>query len=302
MMILMNLVLLCALGLASINAGADTPTLTEAPDVEMPRVVMAKVGDRDITVESFMHFLTKHPGRVQEATTTAGKARVLREAIASVLLRMAAEGAGLIGAEPTAAELEEAYRTLEQKHFPQPDSPSEADLRAFYEAHRETFGIPPVVRVSQIQLRVPKGASETERAAVKARAEEALARLRAGEEFAALAAELTENPLAKPHSGDLGYVARHQLQWLDRAVAGLEIGEHTGVLPSPVGYDIIQLTDAREAVITPFEEARDLVSEQLRAQRQAEARQAYIESLAKEYGVSIELDELKPEFAEGIFD
>jgi parvulin-like peptidyl-prolyl isomerase len=262
---------------------------------------MAKVGDHELTVEEFMRYVANNPGRVKEATTTAGKAVLLRDAIANLLLLQAAQEQGLVGDSPSAAEAEAAYHRLAEQKFPAPPVPDEKALRRYYADHLQDFGIPAVVRVSQIQIRVPKDATDEERAAARARAEVALARIEKGEPFADVAAELTENPVLKSHRGDAGYLTRQGSDWLEAAVDGLSVGEHTAILNSPVGFDILKLTDEKDAVITPFDEARDEVVKQVQAEGQARAKARYLSQLAEKAGVTVELEELKDAYPEGLF-
>ncbi|QIK38610.1 peptidylprolyl isomerase [Caldichromatium japonicum] len=281
------------------------PSATSSPATpqQMPRVVMARINDREITVEEFMQFLAKNPTRVHEATTDAGKAQLLRELIEIHLLMQAMRDEGLIGsdAEPTNEELKKAFLKFSQKHFPPPPPPSEEAMRAYYEEHRSEFGIPAAVRLSQIQFRVKDPDSQEEKAAARKRAEEALARIKAGEPFAKVAAELTENTRYRETGGDVGFVKREGNAWLEQALRNLKVGEHTGVLESPVGYDILLLTDEREAVITPFEEVRNSIASQMQIEEQKKAKEKYVKNLARQAKIEIVLDELKDDYPHGVF-
>lgn len=75
---------------------ARAEAVAQAPEREVTPVVMARVGERDITVEQFMQFLTKNPGRVHEATTPEGKGQLLRTLVEAELMRQAMLDAGSI--------------------------------------------------------------------------------------------------------------------------------------------------------------------------------------------------------------
>jgi len=110
------------------------------------------------------------------------------------------------------------------------------NLFAYYQAHPERFGIPEMVRVSQIQFAVPeKRHGRPKKPDAKSRAEAAFKRLEAGEDFGTVAAQLTENKLARLPRGDLGFIGIDQSDWLHKATASLKQGERTGVLESPGG-------------------------------------------------------------------
>ena len=84
-------------------------------------------------------------------------------------------------------------------------------------------------------------------------------------------------------------------------MAGVNVGQHTGIVEYPTGYDILMVTEEREAIITPFPEARDKVAKRMQADGQNRLRAAYVKELAKKTKVEIVQDELKEAFAKGIF-
>lgn len=270
------------------------------PD-KMEPVIMARVGSATITVEQFMRFLTQNPQRVREATTVSGKAAMLREAIEGRLILAAMKQEGLLDEDESPQKQRAAFKKFSDAHFPLPPVPAEEALREHYEKHKEAYGIPAKVRLSQILIRVPDGAGEEGIAQARHRAEQALTRIESGEPFSVVAAEETENTVIGHRKGDVGFVERNRLPWLAEALAGLAVGQHTGVLRSPAGFDILMLTDVRDAVYTPFEQAREEVAKRMRKKGQEEARAKYIKHLASLVEISIELDELKDAYPNGIF-
>jgi parvulin-like peptidyl-prolyl isomerase len=299
-------------------AGSDTPAPTEpkpapAPAVsptpsgqasgqpapgapEVPEVVMARVGDRKITVAQFMKYITQDTRLVLKARTVPGKTELLREMILDRLMEEAMLRQGLLPKDhaPNDLDYRRAYQQLASRHFPKPDvTPAEEELYKYYQQHPEFFGIPAMVRISQIQFRMPNNADEAAKAAVKARAEDTLKRLRAGESFATLAEALTENPQGKVAQGDLGFLQPEKDPWLKKAVEGLAVGQFSGVLESPAGYEIILLQDQRDAMIAPYANVRDSVLQRMQQEAQARAREEYAWKLAKEVGVKVEMPELK---------
>ena len=280
---------------------AEEPAAQPGQPPKMEPVVMARVGSVTITVEDFMRFLTKNPGRVREATTVEGKAALLKTAIENRLLLGALRQEGVIDDNTKPQDMQRAFDKFASMHFPLPPVPDDKSLRAYYDANRDDFGIPAAVRLTQIQIRIPDSATEDEKAAARGRAEAALKRIQAGEAFGDVAAEVTERPETKPHKGDVGFVYHEGHEWLEKALAGLQVGQHTGVLESPAGYDILLLTETRDAVVTPFEQAREAVAKKMQEDGQAEARAAYIKKLANTVEISIELDSLKDAYPNGIF-
>ena len=188
----------------------------------------------------------------------------------------------------------QAYQQLSGRYFPKPTAiPPEAELYQYYQQHPDLFGIPAMVRVSQIQFRYPENADEKTKAAVKAKAEDALKRLQAGESFSVLAEQLTENPLGKVTKGDMGFMQPEKDAWLKKAVEGLSVGQFSKVLESAVGYEIILVQDKRDAMVAPYANVRDNIISRVQQDAQAKAREDYAWKLAKQIVVTVEMPELK---------
>lgn len=128
-------------------------------------------------------------------------------------------------------------------------------------------------RASVILAAVPAGASAEERAAVRAEAEATLNRARAGEDFAALAAEVSDDAQTKEKGGDLGpFYKGFQEPAIDQAVFAANEGDLLGPIETLRGYEVVKVTKGAGEKARPFEEVRDLVARGLYAGRAAEAQ------------------------------
>ncbi|MCB1826604.1 MAG: peptidylprolyl isomerase [Candidatus Competibacteraceae bacterium] len=294
---------------ATAGTGASPPSSKENEQITTPpaagnspakpvqeKVLMARVGDQKITADDFMKYISQDGQLVKMSTTNQGKAQVLREMILDRLIEEGMRREGFLPKDrsPTQPDYLRGYSLLAAKYFPEANqTPDEEKIHQYYMDHQEIFGIPAMVRIGQIQFRVPANASPKDIEAVKARADETLKRLRAGESFEILAGALTENPQGKVAGGDLGFLPVKQDPWLRKAIAGLTLGQYSEVLESPVGYEIIQLKDKRDALLTPYANARKAVLARMRLEANRQGREAYAWRLAKEVGVTVEIDELK---------
>jgi len=297
--ILTAIALWLAVGAAAAEETPATPSTGEPQ--EPNRVVMARVGSAEIAVSDFMRFVSLNPESVQDARDTEGKARILRLMITNVLLQNAMAAEGLLPDNPTQEDYATAYRALAEQHFPQPDAVEDQQLRAYFEDHREDFGIPASVRLSHMQFRFPEDADDAEKAGTLQRAEDALARLEGGEPFADVARDVSQAPSAD-NGGDLGFIERSTWSdWLSGAVDGVAVGQHTDLVPSPLGYEILFVADERPAIVPELDDVADKVQQRLKTELQNERRRDYVKTLADQTPITIELEELREEFAGGVF-
>ena len=103
------------------------------------------------------------------------------------------------------------------------------------------------INLAQILIAVPDDASTETIAARQARAEAALARVRAGEDFAVLARELSD-AADKANGGQLGLrpLGRYPPLFVE-AAEKLVVGDASGLLRSGAGFHILKLLERQEA-------------------------------------------------------
>jgi peptidyl-prolyl cis-trans isomerase SurA len=113
-------------------------------------------------------------------------------------------------------------------------------------ASRASGAAPPEYNVAQLLIAVPEGATEAEVTERRTTAEQALARARAGEDFAKLVGELSSGP--KEQGGALGLRPADRLPELFvTAVSPLRAGQVAGqVLRSGAGFHVLKLIERRE--------------------------------------------------------
>lgn len=137
-------------------------------------------------------------------------------------------------------------------------------VREFYDQHPERYNQPERVRARHVLLRVAPGASEEEVAQVRTRAEAALARIQGGEDFAAVASELSEDPGSKAQGGDLGFFARGQMVPAFEEVAfSLEPGQTSELVKTDFGFHVIRVEERKAAEQRSFDDAAREIAEEL---------------------------------------
>ena len=128
---------------------------------------------------------------------------------------------------------------------------TDAEIDAFLQERRAAAGMAPQLDIAQILVTVPEGASDAVVAERRARAEAAQARVRAGEDFAKVAREMSEDG-NRAEGGAIGLKPADRLPDLFvAAVKDLRPGEVTPeLLRSGAGFHLLKLLDRRDAAFT----------------------------------------------------
>ena len=122
---------------------------------------------------------------------------------------------------------------------------SDAEIASFLKNHPEALS-GTEYRLAHILLHLPGNPDEAKIAALRARVEKVLSRLRAGEDFKKVAASTSDAP-DKIQGGDLGWRERERLPGLYADVANkLAVGEVSPPMRSDAGVHIVKLLDKRE--------------------------------------------------------
>jgi parvulin-like peptidyl-prolyl isomerase len=175
-------------------------------------------------------------------------------------------------------------------------SVTEAEARAYYEAHQQEFTTPSEMTLREILVEVPiteKGINVAADDEAKAEAEALRVRLLAGEPFARLAAEVSDAP-SKANGGLIGPIKRDDLApSLLGQIEALKVGELTGVLRTPRGYQILKLESRSETKIRTFDEAREEISNKIGTEKMTGERLKYLERLRTQATITWRNEELK---------
>ena len=143
-------------------------------------------------------------------------------------------------------------------------------IKSFYDSNKASFQHPAQIRVSHILIRLPPSASTADRAAAKKRAGALLDQLKAGTDFATVARKESQDASSAVQGGDLGFLAQGEMDSaFEKYAFALKPGQLSDVVSTPYGFDIIKVTDRRDAGYTPLPE----VEEQIRAVLEKSERQ-----------------------------
>jgi hypothetical protein len=142
------------------------------------------------------------------------------------------------------------------------------------------------VKARHILLRLPADANPAQRDSVLALARRIRDQARAGGDFAALAAQHSQEPGAAERGGDLGYFTSGQMvQPFEEAAFALQPGEVSDVVETAFGLHIIKVEDKR---LPDFAAARDQFRQQMVQKRYTESEETYLTQLTNQKQLEVE--------------
>jgi peptidyl-prolyl cis-trans isomerase D len=178
-----------------------------------------------------------------------------------------------------------AYVDVDPESFATLVELTDERLAQYYEHHKEEFHQEEQVRARHILFKLEQQAGPEEEARVRSEAEAALQKIQAGEDFAVLARQLSQDPVSAEQGGDLGFFKRGEMvKPFEETAFGLKPGMVSEPVRTDFGYHVIKVEELREAGYEPLEAVRPELRSRLARQeehRLAEAKaQAVYDAMA----------------------
>lgn len=173
------------------------------------------------------------------------------------------------------------YNYMEKVILPQVKIPDQA-VKDFYDQNLQRMQQPERIKVRQILILVPRDATEDQRKQARSRADAALTRAKGGEDFAAIASELSDDESTRQKGGELPWIARGDLRGLptfEEAAFALQKGALSGVVESPAGFHVIQCLDRQASRLAAFDEVKDRILSVLQNQAAQEKLRTTVNDL-----------------------
>ncbi len=213
-------------------------------------------------------------------------------------------------AEPTEAEMK-AYYEAHQGSFRTPEKrslaiimldptkvkltlPTDAQLQRDYNANLERFRTPERVDARHILIK----SDATNDAAMKTKAAGILKQIQGGGDFAKLAKDNSDDNAGGGGSaakgGELGWIVKGQtVPEFEKAAFSLQPGQTSGLVKTTYGYHIIQVEKHEQAHLQPFDEVKGQLAGDLIQRAQTED----LQKMADKAGTELRKDPLHPEKA-----
>ena len=165
---------------------------------------------------------------------------------------------------------------------------SDEELESYYRDNEIRLTLPEQVRVRHILLTWKPMGTTDDRAAIRKQMLPILERARAGEDFAELAREYSDDYATARNGGDTGLFHRGQMApAFETAAFALQPGEISDPVDTPFGVHILRLDERKESRLLPLEEIREQLREHIREEKMEAAVKQETERLRQEGEVEI---------------
>lgn len=264
---------LCIMALAvpALAGPKAKPAAKEPPKKEAAAPapgVLARVGQETITEAEVQEVLNRMSprGRPPDA-----KRQVLNNIVELYVFANEARKAGLDKDPEVLKRLHETTtvvlaRAFFERNVTGKAEVPDADAMKVYEQNKVNYLAPAQIKVEQILVKD------------KAKADEVLARLKKGEDFAELAKKESKDPMSAAKGGDLGWkgVDSFDPNFI-KAVETLKKGELSQPVQTRLGFHIVRLLDRKEPRTLTFDEVKNPIKEGLQRQAVDKLRKQYVD-------------------------
>lgn len=140
----------------------------------------------------------------------------------------------------------------------------EPRVKRFFDEHADRWRTAEQVRARHFLVRVPKDATPEQTASAEKKARDGLERVKQGEDFAAVAKELSDDPGSKDRGGDLGFFQRGAMvPPFEAAAFALEPGAISDVVRTDFGFHVIRTEEKKPAEAHGFDEVKRAIAREL---------------------------------------
>ncbi len=164
---------------------------------------------------------------------------------------------------------------------------TEAEAKEFYDKNPDKFEQGEAVRASHILVMAEEKADEAKKKAARTKIDGLLKRVKAGEDFAKLAKEHSDDG-SKEQGGDLGFFQQGRMvPAFDKVAFSLKPGDVSDVVTTEFGYHIIKVVERKPASVVAYDEVKPQILEFLSNQKKQNRGQAFIEEARKKAKIEV---------------
>ena len=279
-------------------AGAAVLAMPHAATAAEASKVYATVGTEKITQADIDAKTSMLPPQFRARYETAdGKKKLVEQLTKMSLLSQEARRLQLDKKEEVAKRIKEIADNLIIQELIKQEvidkvKVNDADLEKYYQEHKQEFIEPEKVKVNIIQFKLKDNATPEEKKAQKKKAEQALKRVKKGEDFEKVAKEVSEDERTKTSGGNTGFFSKGKRmntygEKVDEKAFALKTGQISDIIEEKNGDYIIKVGEKKPQKEETFQEAKPKIERRMQQETQRKAYDTYLDSLKSRYPVKI---------------
>ena len=164
------------------------------------------------------------------------------------------------------------------------------DAQKYYQEHPDKYSTPDTVRIRHIFIALNQNTTADAKAAKLKKAEEALAKIKSGEDFAQVAHDYSESPTAS-NGGDIGRPIRkgelNTFPEVEKVAFSLDSGQVSDIIRSNYGFHIIKVENKILGHLKPFELVKSEVLDEMTKQRAKDRYNQWFQQVKSKYKIEI---------------
>lgn len=175
------------------------------------------------------------------------------------------------------------------------------EMKKYYQENQKDFQLTDSVRARHIFIQLSANATDGEKSAAGKKAEDALTRLKQGDDFAKVAQEMSDDSDTAKKGGELGLLTpgKTNSEEFEKAAFALKTGEISGLIRSPFGFHIIKADERTEKRTATFDESKNYIEAVLKKELQQKKGEEFIEKVYKESGLEVFVDKAPLQINDG---
>jgi peptidyl-prolyl cis-trans isomerase SurA len=297
--------------LAALRELPDQPDASRLSDVELSKI-LAQITPRAIVTVIDEMLLMQRATELGLAVTDAQFTQVLESIRKDNKIESEeAFEAALKSEGMTLAQLKQMLSKrmligqVQQREIGSRVDVTEAEERAYYDAHLSEFATTPSVTLREIQVNaavdpVKKAASVGALDDAREKAAAIRQRIVKGEPFEKVAAEVSDAP-SKANGGLIGPISRDEMnEELLKMLSKMKVGDITPVMNTATGAQFFQLQSSIESTTLPFESARAQVADRLTSEKMDAEFKKYMARLRAQAIIEWKNEDLRKAWEIGI--
>ena len=277
--------------------------------------VLVEMKDGSITKEELQQKINRMGEQVgMKIDLSKDKEAILNDMMHTKLFALEARREKMDKRSDISAEIKDAVENVLasnylREHVLEKIRVTDDEIKAYMGKKPELLKAPESVGVRHILIRLRKDATQEAVEAARKQAEEVLAKVKAGEDFAKLSEAYSgekkrrkdkekeskkEGKKSEKRVKEIVYIKKGDMgKEFDDIVFGLKIGEVSPVLRTKEGFTVVKIEDKKPARDLTIKEVRLYVTSVLMAEKERDLTEALVKELTEKYGVRVNKELLK---------